>query len=220
MIALLFVLACAPARYHGARYGHPSDRTGRSVPTDEYAAGMEHPDRDRWQQPAKLVEAVGVHEGSVVADFGTGSGYLLPYLDRAVGPTGHVVGTDIDPDLLALARRRVERERLTRVELRRGEPTDPALEDDTYDVILVVDTYHHVADPIRRELMRTLALALAPGGRIAVVEFRDGDLPVGPAPGHKLPRVQVEREVTDAGLRIARTHEFLEFQYVLELTRD
>jgi ubiquinone/menaquinone biosynthesis C-methylase UbiE len=177
---------------------------------------MEHPDRDRWQQPARLVEALGIREGSVVADFGTGSGYMLPYLDRAVGRTGRVVATDIDADLLALARRRVEREGLGRVELRQGEPTDPALEDDTYDVILVVDTYHHLADPVRGDVVRALAEALRPGGRIAIVEFKDGDLPVGPAPGHKLPRAQVERELTDAGLRIVRTHEFLEFQYVLE----
>src|SRR5688500_5429049 len=51
---------------------------------------LEGPERDRWQQPERIVRALGLRPGDTVADVGAGSGYLLPYLSRAVGPTGTV----------------------------------------------------------------------------------------------------------------------------------
>jgi ubiquinone/menaquinone biosynthesis C-methylase UbiE len=184
----------------------------------EYAARLDDPARDAWQMPERVVSAIGIGPGMHVADVGTGSGYFLPYLDHAVGPNGTVVGEDIDPDLLAIARERVARQSLAHVTLRAGTADDPALEPGAYDAIVIVDTYHHIMD--RPAFFRHVGDALRDGtGRVAIVDFRDGDLPVGPPPGHKLPRAQVEREMASFGFELASSPEILPYQFVLVYRR-
>lgn len=203
-----------PHRAHG--HGGGRDRVGHDAwSAEEYARRLESPDRDRWQQPQALVEALGITAGQRVAEVGAGSGYLLPYLSRAVGPSGRVLAEDVRDDLLALARARVARDSLGNVETRLGAFDDPRLEAGAYDLVLMVDVYHHIEE--RGPFLARVAAALARGGRLVIVDFRDGDLPVGPPPGHKLPRAQVEREVRMAGFVVARTHDFLPYQFVLEL---
>ncbi len=210
------------ARTHHAHAGHPHDghAHGDRMPHDElsaeaYAARLEPADRDAWQQPAALIAALGIREGAHVADVGAGSGYFVPHLARAVGASGRVVAEDLRDDLLALVRARATREGLAQVETRVGAADDPRLEPGAYDLILFVDTYHHVAD--RPTFLGHLARALTPRGRLVIVDFREGTLPVGPPPAHKIPRAVVETEVRAAGFTVARTHDFLPHQWVLEL---
>ena len=61
------------------------------------------PDRDEKQKPRELVEAMALKPGMVVADIGTGTGYMLPYLSQAVGSQGRVLAEDIFPDFLEKA---------------------------------------------------------------------------------------------------------------------
>jgi len=186
--------------------------------TADYVAHLEDPHRDEWQRPAQLVEALRVRPGMRVADVGTGSGYFLPHLSRAVGANGHVVGEDIDDGLLGYARRRIEHEQLGNTEARLGQPADVGLEAGRYDLVLVVDTYHHVVD--RPAWLASIGRALVPGrGRFVLVEFRDGPLPVGPPPEHKVLRVRVERELRAAGFVLTHEHDFLPYQYAIELMR-
>jgi ubiquinone/menaquinone biosynthesis C-methylase UbiE len=207
-------------RGHGGAHVHGQgggcDRAAHDEwSAEEYARRLESPGRDRWQQPQALVDALGIVAGQRIAEVGTGSGYLLPYLSRAAGARGRVVAEDVRDDLLAIARARIAREGLTNVETRLGAFDDPRLEPGAYDLVLMVDVYHHIED--RGPFLRKLAAALARGGRLVVVDFRDGELPVGPPPWRKLPRAQVEQEVRMAGFVVARTHEFLPYQFVLEL---
>ena len=204
------------AAHAGSAHAGHGDR----VPHDEmsaaaYAARLEPADRDAWQQPVELLAAIGLAPGARVADVGTGSGYFLPHLSRAVGPSGHVVGEDIRDDLLDVVRERSAREHLANVEARLGTADDPRLEPGLYDLVLFVDTYHHIAN--RPVFLAHLARALAPRGRLVIVDFREGPLPVGPPPEHKIALAEVEREVRAAGFAIARTHTFLRYQWVLEL---
>ena len=166
--------------------------------------------------PERVVASVGVTAGNTVADIGTGSGYFLPALSAAVGGTGQVVGEDIDPALLEIAHQRIERGPLANTVTRLGTANDPLLEPGHYDLIFLVDTYHHIAD--RPAFLAHVRAALRAGtGRFVVIDFRDGDLPVGPPPGHKLPRAQVDRELADNGFALDREETFLPYQYLLVL---
>ena len=200
---------------HGHHHGHGDRVAHDEMSAAEYATHLEPADRDVWQQPVELLAAIGVPVGGRVADVGTGSGYFLPHLSRAVGPSGSVTAEDIRPDFLEHVRARAVREQLDNVEARLGTADDPRLEPGAYDLILFVDTYHHVVD--RPVFLAHLARALRPGGRLVIVDFREGTLPVGPPPEHKIALAQVEREVRAAGFAVARTHTFLRHQWVLEL---
>jgi predicted methyltransferase len=119
---------------------------------------------DRYRRPAELIAALGLRRGDAVADVGAGQGYLTHRLAAAVGPAGRVVATDIDA--AALARIGPGARDEAPVELRPVHADDPGLERGAYDRILLAEVDHLLAD--RVDFLRRLALALKPGGRIAV----------------------------------------------------
>ena len=68
--------------------------------------------RDSWQQPERVIEALGLEPGDRVADLGAGSGYFTLHLAQAVGPTGKVYGLDVTDEMLDARRQELESQRL------------------------------------------------------------------------------------------------------------
>jgi len=97
------------------------------------AKGLADPARDEKQKPLELVQAMGLGRGMTVADVGTGIGYMLPFLSRAVGRQGHVIGEDIFDDFLASAKQRAENQNLQIVAFVEGTETDPNLPEGQVD---------------------------------------------------------------------------------------
>ncbi len=110
---------------------------------ERVAGTLSDPARDERQKPNELVAAMKIEPGDSVADIGTGVGYMLPFLSRAVGPTGKVYGEDIQTDFLDKAKAKIAAEKLTNVELVLGGESDPKLPAASVNVILILDTYHH-----------------------------------------------------------------------------
>ena len=108
------------AKDANARYQTPDGRQA-------VATGLGATDRDERQKPAELVAAMGLHPGMTVADVGTGIGYMLPFLSRAVGGSGKVLAEDIFDDFLASARKRTSDEKLSNVTFFKGTEKDPLL---------------------------------------------------------------------------------------------
>jgi SAM-dependent methyltransferase len=91
-------------------------------------------------------------------------------------------------------------------------PGGDALPPEPVEVILMVNVFHHVRSP---RYLKALATRLAPGGRIAIVDFHDRELPVGPPADHRLSRADALAAVKKAGLRLVREEKFLPYQYFL-----
>lgn len=180
------------------------------------AERLEGAERDRWQQPQRLVEALELRAGDTVADLGTGSGYLLPYLSRAVGPQGKVYAEEIQQEFLPALRHRADR--LGNVTVVLGEAADPRLPPATVDYFVLLTVYHEVEHPV--PFLRTLHRYARPGARLAIIDFdatRSGD---HPAPvGHEVWTGDVLAEARAAGWRIQRRHEFLGSQFFLIFQR-
>ena len=124
--------------------------------------------RDRLRQPERVIAALGLTAGQRVADIGAGHGYLTFRLADAVGPTGRVVATDIDE--AALAALRAHRPARANVVVRRVAPEDPGLEPAAFNLLLLSEVDHELAD--RVGYLRKLRAALAPNGRLAVTNRR------------------------------------------------
>jgi len=133
------------------------------------AAGLADPDRDERQKPRELVEAMGLARGMTVADVGTGIGYMLPFLSRAVGRQGHVYAEDIFDDFLASAKQRAENQNLQNITFVKGSETDPSLPEAGLDEVLVLDVYHHFDYP--EKMLASIHKALKPGGKLVIVEY-------------------------------------------------
>ena len=95
-------------------------RSSRQALSAEDLGLLEGPDREAWQKPDEIMDALGIADGASVADVGPGAGWFTIRLARRVGPNGRVFATDVQPQMLEAVRRRVAREGLLNVETRRG----------------------------------------------------------------------------------------------------
>ena len=205
------IVACGHAPIsHDATSHHPFD----DVPS--WVAAFDDPKRDAWQKPKEVVAALELRPGMRVADLGAGTGYFSRWLSEAVGPTGTVFAVDPEPNLVGYLRTRAEREHTDNVVPVLASFDNPRLPAGGVDIVLIVDTYHHIDD--RLTYFRNLRRVLAPGGRVAVVDWQQGKLPVGPPPEHKLARQLVVDEMQESGYRLVASPEVLEYQYFLVFT--
>lgn len=192
-------------------------RHGRLFPPQDLGL-LEGPDRDAWQKPEQIMDALGIADGSAVADIGAGAGWFTIRLARRIGPNGTVIAQDVQRPMLDAIRRRVAREGLQNVQTRLGIDSNPNLPNAALDAVLVVDTYPEVED--RVSFLRNLGGALKPGGRIGVVNYTPGRGGPGPAPaeGVRVEAGRVEADARAAGLRVL-ARETLPYQYLLVLGR-
>jgi ubiquinone/menaquinone biosynthesis C-methylase UbiE len=129
---------------------------------------FESADRAKWQKPDGVVRALNLKPGQTVIDIGAGSGYFTRRFAKAVGPSGTVIGLDVEMvDYMKTDARKLG---LQNYHARVVKADDPELSPNSADVIFFCDTLHHVDE--RLAYLRKLAPALKPGGRIAVVDFK------------------------------------------------
>ena len=185
---------------------------GRLFPPSDLGL-LEAPDRDLWQRPDQIMDAMAIADASVVADIGAGSGWFTIRLARRVGPQGLVYAEDVQKEMINAISRRVSREGLANVRPVLGLKNDPHLPAQSLDAVLMVDAYHEIENPVA--VLSNLARALTPQGRLGVIDFRlDGTGP-GPSPEERVSPDVVVREAQEAGLRLSRQEPFLPFQYFL-----
>jgi SAM-dependent methyltransferase len=209
-----------PMDHHGSDrgpHGH-ADRDAHGNPLDlaSYFARLESPERAAWQKPDEVVVALGLKAGEVAADVGCGPGYFTLRLARAVGTSGQVFGLDVDARMTEALAVRAQAAGLHNV-VPLLATADDGLPPRPCDLVLVVNAFHHFTD--RTASLRRLAGALAPGGRMALLEFHSGELPVGPPPEFRVTRGEIDACVAAAGLTVAAEHGFLPYQHFLLLVR-
>ena len=177
------------------------------------AAWLERPEREREEKPAQLMRALKLRRGNCVADIGAGSGYFTTRLAEAVGPEGKVFAVDIQPEMLTLLGKKLRRLDIHNVKLIQGREADPELPPGTLDLVLLVDVYHEFAYPY--EMMHHVVRGLAPGGRVAFVEYRaeDPDVPIKKI--HKMSEAQVLAEMKPFPLEHVETVGTLPRQHVI-----
>ena len=175
---------------------------------------FDDPERDEWQRPAELVESLSLTPGDCVADIGAGTGYFEPYLAAAVGSRGAVLAVDVEPGLIVHLRKRADQAGLANVIPVLGSYDNPRLPAGRVDLVLVVDTYHHIDD--RPGYFGRLRETLTKRGRLVIVDFEKRETPVGPPLEHKLAKEFVVEELAEAGYRLAQDlDELLPYQYAL-----
>lgn len=115
-----------------------------------------------------IVQALGLRDGSRVADVGSGPGFFTVAMARAVGKTGRVFAVDIDETALTALRQRVRDAALDNVDVIQGDPRDPKLPLDSLDAALIVDAYHEMTE--HETMLSSIRRALKPGGRLVIVD--------------------------------------------------
>ena len=164
---------------------------------DAFSKSFDDPARDAWQRPAEVIARLQIPAGKVVVDLGAGTGYFLPWLSKAVGPTGKVLALDVEPNMVAFMQKRREQQSLDNVEPRQVKTDDPELLPQSVARVLIVNTWHHIDG--RAAYAEKLARALERGGEIWVVDFTL-EAKHGPPAKHRVAPEQVVSELRAGGL--------------------
>lgn len=214
-IPLLTTLLCLvlPALPAAAQSPHTHDHSFSGA--EDWAKVFDDPQRDAWQKPHEVIQALKLKPDAVIADIGSGTGYFSARFAHMV-PQGRVYGLDTEPDMVKYLADRAKREGLKNVTAVQAKPGDPRLPEKA-DVVILVDVYHHLEN--REQYFRQLQGSLKPGGRLAVIDFRIDSLQ-GPPQTARIAPEQVKAELQRAGYRLAEEHGFLPSQYFLVFRPD
>jgi ubiquinone/menaquinone biosynthesis C-methylase UbiE len=158
------------------------------------------------------MDALGVGEGSAVADLGAGSGWFTIRLAKRVGPNGTVYAEDVQRQMIEAITRRVDKIGRKNVRTVLGTFTDPRLPRPV-DAVLVVDTYHEMGQPV--VLLRNVAKSLKPTGLIGIVDFKKEGGGPGPPMEERVDPEVIIGHARAAGLELRSRETFLKYQYML-----
>ena len=201
--ALLAMVLAASLGVSVAGQEPEAGRHGRLYPPRDLGL-LEGPDRDAWQKPDEIMDALGIADGASVADIGPGAGWFTIRLARRVGPNGRVFATDVNPKRLEEIRGAVAKAGLSNVTVVEGGSDDTRLPDDCCDAIFMRLVYHHFGDPPR--MNGSMLRSLRRGGRVVVVDFapKSGETAPpgkrGEGDAHGVTSAVVIRELAAAGL--------------------
>jgi precorrin-6B methylase 2 len=217
-----FAPAAAPAvpKYEYNRV-HDPDGIGKFYMGREIAMVMGHlaadwldrPTREKEERTDKLLKALDLKPGMVIADVGAGSGYFSFPIAKLIGPKGKVLAVDIQDEMLDLIRKRMKARKLSNIEPIKGTESDPKLPEGKVDLILMVDVYHEFNYPC--EMTEAMIKALKVGGKLVFVEYRLEDPSVWIKLVHKMTQKQVIREMKPHPLKHVKTSDILPQQHII-----
>jgi ubiquinone/menaquinone biosynthesis C-methylase UbiE len=162
---------------------------------------FDSPGREERLQINRVMDVLGIAPGKVVADVGAGSGWFTVRAARRVGGGGLVYAVDINPEAIRYVEQRAKKEELRNVKTILGKADDPMLPAGSLDAVLLLKTYHEVAQPIA--LLQNLRAALRPGAKVGVID-RNGN-----GEDHGVERDVVIREAKASGYKLVQQYDFV-----------
>ena len=214
LLALGLAVGCVGARAGRLLAQAPHTHDHSFAGARKWAQVFDDPERDAWQKPHQVIEALRLKSDAVVADIGAGTGYFTMRLAH-MRPQGRIYGVDTEPDMVKYLAERAQREGLKNVTAVHAAADDPRIPEQA-DLILMVDVFHHIDE--RERYFRDLKRAMKVDGRIAIIDFR-GNSPVGPPVQARIAPEQVKAELGAAGYVFVKEHDFLPNQYFLIFAR-
>jgi len=195
--------AASPAPSASPTPQKPSDTIDRatSEPYTGTLSQFEDPKREEKLQPNRIMDVLGIKAGSGVADIGAGSGWFTVRAARRAGNDGTVYAVDINSEYLKYIDDRAKRENLPNIRTILGKPDDPLLPKNSVDAVLLLKTYHEVAQPIL--LLKHAREAMRPGALLGIID-RNGD-----PDGHGIDKTVVIEEAGRAGFALVAEHDFV-----------
>ncbi|HEY8204727.1 MAG TPA: class I SAM-dependent methyltransferase [Pyrinomonadaceae bacterium] len=213
--ALLIACAIAP-QSRRASLPNPSPTLAQQSPTPESSDAInrptsepytgplsifEDPKRDEKLQVNRVMDVLGIKEGTSVADIGAGSGWFTVRAARRVGANATVYAVDINRDYLKYIDERAVREKLPNIKTILGNEDDPLLPKESVDAVLLLKTYHEIAQPIR--LLKHTREAMRAGALLGIIDRN------GKGDDHGIDKGVVIKEAERAGFVLVNQYDFV-----------
>lgn len=199
---------------HGAEGDHAQGSANEYMhqsPVADLVKRFESPERDAYQQPEKVLAYLGNVNGMTIMDIGAGSGYFSVRLAKA---GAQVIAADVNDEFQEFIERRVAQEQLQNLSTRKIPYDAPGLAEAEVDMVLIVNTYHHIED--RPHYFAKVRTGTKENGELVVIDFFDADIPVGPK-HHKVSIDTVVNELKQAGYAHFEVNvSLLPYQYIIK----
>ncbi len=191
-----------------------ADKSGQNLNFDLLVKNYEDPGRKNWQNPQLVIEKLGDISGKTIADIGAGTGYftfrLAPFAQK-------VIAIDIDSLFLSYIedkRDESPEEIYEKIEIRLSQPDDPLLINSEIDIALIVNTFHFINNRI--DYLKKIKQGIRIGGKLVIVDFKEGSMPVGPSEETKISPSTAVDEVMKAGFGDVNVDlTSLQYQYII-----
>ncbi|MFT5121491.1 MAG: ubiquinone/menaquinone biosynthesis C-methylase UbiE [Kiritimatiellia bacterium] len=183
------------------------------------AAWLTRTSREREEAASEMITALKIKPGMSICDMGCGNGFHTVTMSRLTGETGKVYAVDIQQEMLDFLE-----DRRTAAGIKDGiiipilgGENDPKLPAASIDLLLMVDVYHEFWEPA--EMLKHIRDSLKPGGRVALVEYREEDETVPIKPDHKMSKAQILKEYTASGFKLVESYDGLPWQHLMFFER-
>lgn len=219
IIILVFILSCSTDSEKQQRSMlPPQDTTGQNKKEsfDLQVRKWEDPTRQAWQDPKFVIEALGDLNDKTIADIGSGTGYFTFQLAVSARK---VIAIDIEQRFLNYIEDRksemYDRTLAEKIETRLTTPTTPSLNAEEVDVVLLVNTIGYISN--RSEYLHDVKNGMIPSGRLVIVDYKEGRMPVGPDEGNKVSEKEVRNSLQMAGFIVDSIDtKSLQYQYLVK----
>jgi ubiquinone/menaquinone biosynthesis C-methylase UbiE len=217
LLSVLLALCAAASAAASQTPAAPASQTQERKTSTPYTGDLsifDSPGRDERLQINRVMDILGISPGKTVADIGAGSGWFTVRAAKRVTDSGSVYAVDINPKAMQYIEDRANKEHLQNVHATLSTPDDPLLPADKIDAVLMLKTYHEIANPVT--LLRNLKPALHPGAKLGIID-RNGD-----GTNHGVSKDVVIREAGQAGYKLAAQYDFVQdgMDYFLVFTAN
>ncbi len=199
LVTAILLLSVVPIRSQTA--AAPAEGRKTSTPYTGDLSIFDSPGREERLQINRVMDILGIHSGETVADIGAGSGWFTVRAARRVSETGTIYAVDINPDAIRSINDRAQKENLHNIKTILSKPDDPLLPPNSVDTVLLLKTYHEIAQPIT--LLRNLRASLRPEAKVGIID-RNGN-----GEDHGVDRAVVIRELSAAGYQLVQQEDFV-----------
>ncbi len=206
-----------PTRHEADHHKHQDGKHGEAneymhqASTQELIKQFESRERDAYQKPEDVLEFLGDINGKTVMDIGAGSGYFSVKLAQR---GARVIAADVDTEFQAFIDKRIAEQGLSGIETRKIPFDSPGLQEEEADMVLIVNTYHHIED--RANYFPKVKMGTKETGELVIIDFFKSETPVGPPVHHKISIDQVISELKEAGYTDFEVNvNLLPYQYII-----
>ncbi|MBN2089378.1 class I SAM-dependent methyltransferase [candidate division KSB1 bacterium] len=168
------------------------------------------------QPPEQVMDSMAVKAGMTIAEIGAGRGRYAVHIARRIGPTGKIYANDIDQDALDYLNFRCKRDKIQNITTIWGTVTDPKLPKSTMDLIYIINTYHHLDDPVG--LMKNVFHALKPDGKLVIIEH--DPIKINEVSSHTTTQEKLIQQANEAGFKLVKIQTFLKYDNIYYLKAD
>jgi ubiquinone/menaquinone biosynthesis C-methylase UbiE len=159
-----------------------------------------------YQPPQQVMDSIGIKSGMVVAEIGAGRGRYVVKMAKRVGMEGKIYANDINRTKLDYLQERCKRDNINNIETILGDATHPRLPENEIDLIYIINTYHHIENPVG--ILKNTKAALKEDGLLVIIEHNPDK--IADAGSHATEREEVISQAREAGFSLTKMQDFLE----------